>query len=77
MPSRALVRFYVDEKDWDITFSVEQFWDSMDEYHPFFRRVVDIIDTDIDLFWKAFDKARAKWNESARIFLLQNSLIPS
>lgn len=34
----ALIRICVDEKDQDITFSVEQFCDSMDEYRPFFSR---------------------------------------
>lgn len=65
----ALVRIYVDEKDQDITFSVEQFCDSMDEYSPFFRRALDIIDTDIDLFRKAFDEVRSKRNNTAQRFL--------
>ena len=65
----ALIRIYVDEKDQDITFSVEQFCDSMDEYRPFFSKALDIIDTDIDLFRKAFDEVRTKHNESAQRFL--------
>ncbi len=65
----ALIRIYVDEKDQDITFSVEQFCDSMDEYRPFFSRALDILDSDIDLFRKAFDEVRAKRNETAQRFL--------
>ena len=68
-PSITLIRIYVDEKDQDITFSVEQFCDSMDEYRPFFSRALDILDTDINLFRKAFDEVRAKRNETAQRFL--------
>ena len=73
----ALIRIYVDKKDQDITFSVEQFCDSMDEYRPFFSRALDIIDSDLGLFAKSFDEARAKRNESARMFLSQKGIIPS
>ena len=73
----ALIRIYVDENDQDITFSVEQFCDSMDEYRPFFNRALSIINADLGFFTEAFDEARAKRNEISRMFLLQNSIMQS
>ena len=77
MAKWAIIRIYVDEDDHDVTFSVEQFCDSMDEYRSFFRRALDIVNTNMNLFGEALDEARSRRNEKACRFISSQSPIPS